>query len=120
MVAAASRPGSRLTLRQVGLNKTRNAVISALQRMGARMDIVPTSPGDAGEPYGDITVYGSDSLHGISLLPEEIPNLIDEIPILAVAGALGRGDFIVPPFRRSLHRGWTYRRNLRAGSPRRP
>ena len=95
MVAAASRPGSRLTLRQVGLNKTRNAVISALQRMGARMDIVPTSPGDAGEPYGDITVYGSDSLHGISLLPEEIPNLIDEIPILAVAGALGRGDFIV-------------------------
>ena len=95
MVAAASRPGSRLTLRQVGLNKTRNAVISALQRMGARMDIVPTSPEDAGEPYGDITVYGSDSLHGTSLLPEEIPNLIDEIPILAVAGALGRGDFIV-------------------------
>ena len=80
---------------QVGLNKTRNAVISALQRMGARMDIVPTSPEDAGEPYGDITVYGSDSLHGTSLLPEEIPNLIDEIPILAVAGALGRGDFIV-------------------------
>lgn len=32
MVAAASRPGSRLTLRQVGLNKTRNAVISALRR----------------------------------------------------------------------------------------
>ena len=95
MVAAASRPGSRLTLHQVGLNKTRNAVISALQRMGARMDIVPTSPEDAGEPYGDITVYGSDSLHGTSLLPEEIPNLIDEIPILAVAGALGRGDFIV-------------------------
>lgn len=95
MVAAASRPGSRLTLRQVGLNKTRNAVIHALQRMGARMDITVTSPEDAGEPYGDITVYGSDSLHGTELLPEEIPNLIDEIPILAVAGALGQGDFIV-------------------------
>ena len=95
MVAAASRPGSRLTLRQVGLNNTRNAVISALKRMGVRMDIVTTSPEDAGEPYGDITVYGSDSLHGTSLLPEEIPNLIDEIPILAVAGALGQGDFIV-------------------------
>ena len=63
--------------------------------MGVRMDIVTTSPEDAGEPYGDITVYGSDSLHGTSLLPEEIPNLIDEIPILAVAGALGQGDFIV-------------------------
>lgn len=95
MVAAASRPGSRLTLRQVGLNSTRNAVISALKRMGARLEIVTTSPEGADEPYGDVTVYGSDSLHGTSLLPEEIPNLIDEIPILAVAGALGRGDFIV-------------------------
>lgn len=95
MVAAASRPGSRLTLRQVGLNGTRNAVISALKRMGVRMDIVTTSPEDAGEPYGDVTVYGSEALHGTSLLPEEIPNLIDEIPILAVAGALGQGDFIV-------------------------
>ena len=40
-------------------------------------------------------MYGSGALHGTSLLPEEIPNLIDEIPILAVAGALGQGDFIV-------------------------
>ena len=122
MVAAASRPGSRLTLRQVGLNNTRNAVISALKRMGVRMDIVTTSPEDAGEPYGDITVYGSDSLHGTSLLPEEIPNLIDEIPILAVAGALGQGDFIVRNARASRKRtaspprrpisgswGWTWR-----------
>ena len=89
------RPGSRLTLRQVGLNETRCAVISALQRMGAHMDIVKTSPEDAGEPYGDITIYGADSLHGTALLPEEIPNLIDEIPILAVAGALSDGDLVV-------------------------
>ena len=95
MVAAATRPGSRLTLRQVGLNETRCAVISALRRMGAHMDIVKTSPEDAGEPYGDITIYGAGSLHGTALLPEEIPNLIDEIPILAVAGALSDGDLVV-------------------------
>lgn len=95
MVAAATRPGSRLTLRQVGLNESRCAVISALRRMGAQMDIVKTSPEDAGEPYGDITIYGVDSLHGTALLPEEIPNLIDEIPILAVAGALSDGDLVV-------------------------
>ena len=95
MVAAATRPGSRLTLRQVGLNESRCAVISALRRMGAQMDIVKTSPEDAGEPYGDITIYGADSLHGTALLPEEIPNLIDEIPILAVAGALSDGDLVV-------------------------
>lgn len=95
MVAAATRPGSRLTLRQVGLNETRCAVISALKRMGVRMDIATTSPEDAGEPYGDITVYGGETLHGTALLPEEIPNLIDEIPILAVAGALSGGDLVV-------------------------
>ena len=95
MVAAATRPGSRLTLRQVGLNESRCAVISALRRMGAQKDIVKTSPEDAGEPYGDITIYGADSLHGTALLPEEIPNLIDEIPILAVAGALSDGDLVV-------------------------
>ena len=95
MVAAATRPGSRMTLRQVGLNESRCAVISALRRMGAQMDIVKTSPEDAGEPYGDITIYGADSLHGTALLPEEIPNLIDEIPILAVAGALSDGDLVV-------------------------
>ena len=95
MVAAATRPGSRLTLRQVGLNESRCAVISALRRMGAQMDIVKTSPEDAGEPYGDITIYCADSLHGTALLPEEIPNLIDEIPILAVAGALSDGDLVV-------------------------
>ena len=63
--------------------------------MGAHMDIVKTSPEDAGEPYGDITIYGAGSLHGTALLPEEIPNLIDEIPILAVAGALSDGDLVV-------------------------
>lgn len=95
MVAAATRPGSRLTLRQVGLNETRCAVISALKRMGVQMDIVTTSPEDAGEPYGDVTVYGGETLHGTALLPEEIPNLIDEIPILAVAGALSGADLVV-------------------------
>lgn len=95
LVAAATRPGSKLTLRSVGLNETRCAVIAALQRMGAKMEITKTSPADAGEPFGDITVYGTDSLHGTELLPEEIPNLIDEIPILAVAGALCDGKLVV-------------------------
>lgn len=80
MAAAASRPGSRLTLRQVGLNKTRNAVISALQRMGARMDIVPTSPEDAGEPYGDITVYGSDSCTAPASSRKKYPTSLTRYP----------------------------------------
>lgn len=95
LVAAATRPGSVLTLPLVGLNDTRCAVIQALQRMGADISIETTSGEDEGEPYGTITVRGSAQLHGTELLVEEIPNLIDEIPILAVAGALAQGEMVI-------------------------
>lgn len=92
IVAAATRPGSHLTLRSVGLNPTRTAIIDALLRMGADITVIPTSPEGTGEPYGDIIIKGSRSLHGTELLKKEIPNLIDEIPIIAVAAALAEGD----------------------------
>ncbi len=89
LVAACITPGSELMLRRVGLNPTRDAVITVLQRMGA--DITIENRVDAGEPYGDIRVRYSPNLHGTELLPEEIPNLIDEIPILTVAAAFAQG-----------------------------
>ncbi len=89
LVAASITPGSELTLRRVGLNPTRDAVITVLQRMGA--DITICNRVDAGEPYGDILVRYTPDLHGTEVLPHEIPNLIDEIPILAVAAAFARG-----------------------------
>ncbi|MEG1258320.1 MAG: 3-phosphoshikimate 1-carboxyvinyltransferase [Akkermansia sp.] len=95
IVAAAILPGSHFTLHQVGLNPTRTAILNALARMGADISIVKTSPEHAGEPYGDITVTGNKSLHGTELLQEEISNLIDEIPILAIAAALAQGDTII-------------------------
>ncbi len=95
IVAAATRPGSELTLRNVGLNPTRDAILHALLRMGADITITPTSTPEEGEPYGDITIRGTGRLHGTELLKEEIPNLIDEIPILAVAAALADGDTVI-------------------------
>jgi 3-phosphoshikimate 1-carboxyvinyltransferase len=56
--------------------------------MGAR--ICETVHSDHGEPIGDIEITGAP-LHGTTLLEEEIPNLIDEIPVLAVAAALASG-----------------------------
>lgn len=95
IVAAATLPGSHLTLRSVGLNPTRTAIINALLRMGADITIINTSPEGTGEPYGDIIVKGGASLHGTELLKEEIPNLIDEIPILSIAAALAEGDTVI-------------------------
>ncbi len=93
IVAAAVTPGSKLTLTNVGLNPTRTAIITVLKRMGARItDTIEHE--DGGEPRGLIEIEGG-TLTGTEILPEEIPNLIDEVPILAVAGALSEGTMTI-------------------------
>ena len=89
MVLAAGLRGSKLTLRRVGLNPTRTALISALLRMGA--SILEKVEQSTPEPLGTITVTGTESLKATSVAGKEIPNLIDEIPIFAVAAALAQG-----------------------------
>jgi len=89
MVLAAGLPGARLTLRRVGLNPTRTALISALLRMGAGLVEMVEQP--TPEPMGTISVQGGSPLKATTVSGKEIPNLIDEIPILAVAAALAKG-----------------------------
>ncbi|MFN4873068.1 MAG: 3-phosphoshikimate 1-carboxyvinyltransferase [Akkermansiaceae bacterium] len=89
LVAAAAMPGSRLLLKDVGLNPTRTAILKVLSRMGAHL--TETSHASDGEPIGSIEIHGA-ALKGTTLLPEEIPNLIDEIPVIAVAAALASGE----------------------------
>ena len=90
LVAASIVPGSELTLRGVGLNPTRTALLHVLQRMGAQIQLSNVR-GEC-EPMGDMTVRCASQLHGTEILPEEVPNLIDEVPILAVAAAHAQGD----------------------------
>jgi 3-phosphoshikimate 1-carboxyvinyltransferase len=92
MVAASIVPYSELVIRNVGLNPTRAGVIDVLRRMGANIEI--TNCQDYGEPFGDVIVKTAP-LKGIILRGEVIPNIIDEIPILAVAGAVCEGTFEV-------------------------
>lgn len=92
-VAAAACPGAELTLEGVGLNPTRTGVLDVLRRMGASIDIRPEGGAD-GEPFGTVTVCGG-TLHGTLIGGPEIPNVIDEIPVLAVAGALAGGETII-------------------------
>lgn len=89
IVAAAALPGAHLLVKNVGLNPTRTALLDVLIRMGAQIKDVVLSE-EYGEPYGNIEITGQ-SLHGTEVKPEEVPNLIDEVPILAVAGALAQG-----------------------------
>ncbi|HET9374836.1 MAG TPA: 3-phosphoshikimate 1-carboxyvinyltransferase [Chthoniobacterales bacterium] len=93
MVAAAGQEGSNLLVRDVGLNETRTGALAVLLRMGAHVrEVVQDS--EKGEPRGEIHIQGT-RLHGTVIGGQEIPNLIDEIPILAIAGALAQGKTII-------------------------
>lgn len=92
IVAAAARPGSRLRVRHVGLNPTRTGILSALTRMGARLS--ESIDEATGEPIGSVEVVGGP-LKAIEIGGDDIPKLIDEIPILAVAGALAEGTTVI-------------------------
>ena len=89
LVAAAAQPGANIVVRDVGLNPTRIGLLGILLRMGARLREEEHSKGP-GEPIGKIEIVGA-RLRGTSIGGKEIPNVIDEIPVLAVAGALASG-----------------------------
>jgi len=92
ITAAAVRPGAKLTVRGTGLNPRRTALLDVLRRMGAQIEVAPTSETD--DPIGDIFVTGAE-LTGTEIAGDEISNLIDELPVLAVAGALAAGETVI-------------------------
>ncbi len=93
LVAATIVPNSELRIRQVGINPTRTGILQALIKMGARIKI-ENSTIIAGEPVADL-IIGSAQLTGITVNKEMIPEMIDEIPVLAVAMAMAHGESIV-------------------------
>ncbi|MEW6547469.1 MAG: 3-phosphoshikimate 1-carboxyvinyltransferase [Bacillota bacterium] len=91
VVASCLVPGSRVVLRRVGLNPHRTGFLRVLARMGARLRVVPgDGAGAGGEPVGDLEVL-SARLQATEIGPEEIPSLIDELPVLAVAACAASG-----------------------------
>ena len=93
LVAASAKKGSDVTIEGVGLNPTRTGVISVLRRMGAQIEVTPVDP-KAAEPLGTLRITGSE-LRGTVIGGAEIPNVIDELPVLAVAGALAGGKTVI-------------------------
>lgn len=88
MVAAGAIKDAKLTIRNVGLNPTRTGIISVLIRMGVK--VVDRMEVSNGEPCGNVVIHGGE-LNGTHIGGAEIPSVIDELPILAVAGALAHG-----------------------------
>jgi 3-phosphoshikimate 1-carboxyvinyltransferase len=93
LVAAAAQPGGHLLVRDVGLNETRTAFLGVLVRMGAQVREAIEDV-DQVEPRGILEVTGAN-LKATVIQGKEIPLLIDELPILAVAGALANGTTII-------------------------
>ncbi len=90
MVAAAILDGSELTLPGIGLNPTRTGILDMLCRMGADIRI-ENQKDVSGESRGDITIRGG-SLRAVRITETDIPRIIDEIPVLAVAAAHAEGE----------------------------
>src|SRR5438105_2487419 len=92
LVAAAAQSGGHLLVRNIGLNDTRTAPLGVLVRMGAQ--VREAVEDDQSEPCGVVEVTGVP-LKGTVIHGKEIPQLIDELPVLAVAGALANGTTII-------------------------
>jgi 3-phosphoshikimate 1-carboxyvinyltransferase len=93
LVAAAAQPAGHLLVREIGLNDTRTTVLGILLRMGAQVREAVEDV-DQLEPHGIVEVTGVP-LKGTVIQGKEVSQVIDELPILAVAGALANGTTII-------------------------
>lgn len=93
LVAAAAQPGGHLLVRDSGLNDTRTALLGVLIRMGAQIREAVEDV-DQLEPRGAVEITGAP-LKGTVIQGKEVPQLVDELPVLAVAGALANGTTII-------------------------
>jgi len=91
LVAAAVVTGASLRVRDVGLNPTRTHYLTVLDRMGAMIE-VEVEGEELGEPVGTLEVETGSSLAGTTVEASELPLVIDEVPILALAAAHARGE----------------------------
>lgn len=86
-------PNSEIVLRNVGLNPTRTGIIDVIQRMGGNIQILDKK-NISGEDVGDIKVSYSE-LSGCEIFGEDIPRLIDELPVIALIATQADGTTIV-------------------------
>ncbi len=92
LAAGAIQPGKSITVEDVGLNPTRIGFVKVLSKMGANLKIEAGSANS--EPIGNITVIGGQ-LNGVTITRDEVPSLIDELPLLMVLGSVSKGRTVI-------------------------
>ncbi len=92
-IAASLISGRELHVSGCGLNPTRVGFLNVVRRMGAAVE-TREEGSSLGEPFGSLAV-GPAQLRGALIEPGEVPELIDEIPLLAVLGLFANGETVV-------------------------
>jgi len=93
VAAATLVPGSEVRLRGVGVNPTRTGFLRVLERMGGEVE-TDHRLAAGGEPVADLIVRAA-RLRGTEVEHAEVPLVIDELPLVALLGALAEGTTIV-------------------------
>jgi len=93
IVGATISPGSRIEIKNVGINPTRTGILFILKQMGADIQL-KNERAVGGEPVADLVVQ-SASLHGIHIAEEHVPLAIDEFPAILIAAACASGETVL-------------------------
>jgi 3-phosphoshikimate 1-carboxyvinyltransferase len=93
IAAATLLPGSEVRVHGVGINPTRTGFLSVLERMGARIAVFNRRSA-GGEPVADLEVASAD-LVATAVRAEEVPTLVDELPLFALVAGMAHGDSAV-------------------------
>ncbi len=91
LVAAAALTGQALVVEGVGLNPSRTRYLEVLERMGVRVHLEELEV-ELGEPVGRLEVEPCDGLIGVAVEGDELPLLIDEVPVLGMLAAHAVGE----------------------------
>jgi len=90
ILAATLLPGSELIVTGVGVNPTRTGFLDVLERMGARIAVFNRRTA-AGEPVADLEITHAELVATV-VEPDEVPRLVDELPLFALAASMAHGD----------------------------
>jgi len=93
ITAASILKDSQIIIKQVGVNPTRIGIIEILNKMGAKIDILNYQI-KSNEPQADLKIEYSE-LKRVEINQEDVPSLIDELPLIAIVATQAQGKTVV-------------------------
>ena len=94
IVAGLIVPNSNFIIKNVGINATRAGIIDIVNRMGGEIEILNKTE-ESGEDVADIRVKYTNALKACTIEGEDIPRLIDELPVIAVLASQAEGETLI-------------------------